>query len=63
MSQIHIEFNRTNYRGAVVWNSQPSEIRNINFYNLFKKIVKIICSKTMIPNNSNNYIIEYLSVY
>ena len=36
MSQIHIEFNRTNYgkfsiiyRGAVVWNSLPSEIRNI----------------------------------
>ena len=52
MSQIHIEFNRTNYgkfsrryRGAVVGNSLPSEIRNINFYNLFKKIVKIICSK------------------
>ena len=36
MSQIHIEFNRTNYgkfsiiyRGAVVRNSLPSEIRNI----------------------------------
>ena len=47
VSRIHIEFNRTNYgkfsiryRGAIVWNSLPSEIRNINFYNLFKKSLK-----------------------
>ena len=52
MSQIQIEFNRTNYgkfsiryRGAVVWNSLPSEIRNINFYNLFKKSLKLYVQK------------------
>ena len=52
MSRIHIEFNRTNYgkfsiryRGAVVWNSPPSEIRNINFYNLFKKKLKLYVQK------------------
>ena len=46
--QIHIEFNRTNYgkfsmryRGAIVWNSLPSEIRKINSYNLFKKSLKL----------------------
>ena len=52
MSQIHIEFNRTNYgkfsiryREAVVWNSLSSEIRNINFYNLFKKSLKLCVQK------------------
>ena len=52
VSQIHIEFNRTNYgkfsiryRGAIVWNSLPSEIRNINFYNLFKKSLKLYVQK------------------
>ena len=34
------------YRGAIVWNSLPSEIRNINFYvQSFQKIVKIMCLK------------------
>ena len=56
VSQIHIEFNRTNYGkfsitywGAIVWNSLPREIRNINFYNLFKKLLKLYVQK-MIPN-------------
>ena len=46
--EIHIEFNRTNYgkfsmryRGAIVWNSLPSEIRKINSCNLFKKSLKL----------------------
>ena len=52
VSQIHIKFNRTNYgkfsmryRGAIVWNSLPSESRSINSDNLFKKFVKTTCSK------------------
>ena len=51
VSQIHIDFNITNYgkfsmryRGAIVWNSLPSEIRN-KFLESFQKIVKTICSK------------------
>ena len=50
--QIHIEFNRTNYgklsiryMGAIVRNSQHSEFRNINFYNLFKKSLKLYVQK------------------
>ena len=52
VSQIHIEFNRTNYgkfsmryRGAIVWNSLLSEIRNINSYSLFKKSSKLYVQK------------------
>ena len=39
------------YRGAIIWNSLPSEIRNINFYvQSFQKVVKI-----MLPNDTLLY--------
>ena len=41
-SNIHFEFRRTNcvkysigFKGAIIWNNIPSNIRNISSYNMF----------------------------
>ena len=46
-SKIHIEFRRTNYgkfsvdfKGAVTWNSLPTDIRNTNSFYIFKSKLK-----------------------
>ena len=46
-SKVHMEFRRTNYgkfsvrfKGAVTWNSLPTDIRNTNSFNMFKSKLK-----------------------
>ena len=47
-SKIHLEFRRTNYgqfsmryRGAIIWNNLPNDLKIINSYNHFKKSLKL----------------------
>ena len=49
-TNIHTEFRKTNYgkysigfKGAIIWNDLPSNIRNISSYNMFKIKSQRVC--------------------
>ena len=53
-SNIHITYKRTNYgklslkyRGAVVWNSLPDDLKKSNSYRTFKKSLKLYIQKQL----------------